>query len=50
MITDNSGTQISEPSPSNVENRNSSKEQTVLEQSSDELESIQIEDKARTYW
>jgi hypothetical protein len=44
MTTDISRTQIFEPSPSNVEKRNSSKDQTVLEKSSDELRSIQMED------
>jgi hypothetical protein len=49
MTTDNSRTQISEPSPSDVEKRNSSKDRTLLEKSVDELESIQMEDKSRTY-
>jgi hypothetical protein len=44
MTTDNSRTQISEPSPSNVEKRNSSKDQRVLEKSLDVLESIQMDD------
>jgi hypothetical protein len=43
MTTDNSRTQISEPSPSNVEKRNNSKDQTVLEKSVEELKSIQME-------
>jgi hypothetical protein len=43
MTMDNSRTEISEPGPSNVEKRNSSKDQTVLEKSVDELESIQME-------
>jgi hypothetical protein len=43
IITNNSRTQISEPSPRNVEKRNSRKDQTVLEKSVDELESIQME-------
>jgi hypothetical protein len=43
MTMDNSRTQISEPSQSNVEKRNSSQDQTVLEKSLDELESIQME-------
>jgi hypothetical protein len=47
MTTDNSTTQISEPSPSNVKKRNSSKDQTVLGKSLDELESIQMEDKVK---
>jgi hypothetical protein len=47
MTTDNIRTQISEPSRSNVENRNSSKDQTVLEKSLDELESIQMEDEVK---
>jgi hypothetical protein len=47
MITDNSRTQMSEPSPSNVEKRNSSKDQTELEKSLDELESIQMEDEIK---
>jgi hypothetical protein len=42
---DNSRTQISEPSPSSIEKRNSSKDQTVLEISLDE--SIQLEDKVK---
>jgi hypothetical protein len=49
MATDNSRTQISTPSPSNIEKRKSSKDQTVLEKSLDELEFIQIEDNSRTY-
>jgi hypothetical protein len=48
MTVDSSRTQISEPSPSNVEKRNSSKHWTVLEKSIDKLESIQM--KSRTYW
>jgi hypothetical protein len=47
MTTDNSRTEISEPSPSNIEKRNSSKNQTVLKKSLDELESIQMEDKVK---
>jgi hypothetical protein len=41
MTMNNSRTQISEQSPSNVEKRNSSKDQRVLEKSLDELKSIQ---------
>jgi hypothetical protein len=44
MTTDNRRTQISEPSPSNVEKRNSSKDQTVLEKSLDKLESFRVDD------
>jgi hypothetical protein len=44
MTMDNSRTEMSEPGPSNVEKRTSSKDQTVLEKSVDELESIQMED------
>jgi hypothetical protein len=44
VTTDNSRTQISEPNPNSVEKRNISKDQTVLEKSLDELESIQMED------
>jgi hypothetical protein len=47
MATDNSRTQISEPSPSNVEKRNSAEDQTVLEKSLYELESIQKEDEVK---
>jgi hypothetical protein len=47
MTTNNSRTLISEPSPNNVEKRNSSKEQTVLEKFLDELESIQTEDEVK---
>jgi hypothetical protein len=47
MTTDNSRTEIPERSPSNVEIRNSSKDQAVLEKSLDELESIQMEDKVK---
>jgi hypothetical protein len=42
MTTEYSRAQISEPSPSNIEKRKSSKDQTVLEKSADELESIQM--------
>lgn len=38
MITDNSRTQISEPSPNKIEQRNNSKDQIVLEKSLKELE------------
>jgi hypothetical protein len=44
MTTDNSRTQISEPSPKKCRERNSSKDQTVLEKSLDQLESVQTED------
>jgi hypothetical protein len=47
MTTDNSRTQISEPSPNNIEKRNSSKDQTLLEKSLDELETIQMEDEVK---
>jgi hypothetical protein len=47
MTTDNSRTLISEPSPNNIEKRNSSKDQTVLEKSLDESESIQMEDEVK---
>jgi hypothetical protein len=40
MIKDNSRAQISEPSSNKTEKRNSSKDQTVLEKSSDVFESI----------
>jgi hypothetical protein len=38
MTTDNSRTQIFHPRTNNVEKRNSSKDQTVLEKSLDEME------------
>jgi hypothetical protein len=47
MTTDNSRTQISEPSQSKVEKRNRSKDQIVLNKSLDELESIQMEDEVK---
>jgi hypothetical protein len=47
MTTDNSRIQISEPSPSNIEKRNSSNDQPVLEKSLDALESIQLEDEGK---
>jgi hypothetical protein len=47
MTTDNSKTEISEPSPSNVEKRNSWKGQTVSEKSLDELVSIQMENEVK---
>jgi hypothetical protein len=47
MITDHSRTQISELSSNRIEQRNSSKDQTVLEKSLDKLESIQMEDEVR---
>jgi hypothetical protein len=47
MTTDTSRTQISESGPNNVEKRNSSKDQTVLEKSLDELESIQMADEVK---
>jgi hypothetical protein len=46
MTTDNSRTLISEPSPNNVEKRNSSKDQPD-QTSLDELESIQMEDEVK---
>jgi hypothetical protein len=47
MAIDNSINEISEQCPSNVEKMNSSKDQTVLEKSLDELESIQVEDEVK---
>jgi hypothetical protein len=47
MTTERSRTQISEPSPNNLEKRNSSKDQRVSETSLDELESIQMEDEVK---
>lgn len=47
MTTDNSRAQISEPSPSNIEKRNSSKDQTVLEKFLDELEAFQMKDEVK---
>jgi hypothetical protein len=47
MITDNSRTQISEPSSIETEKRNSSKDQSVLAKSLDELEPIQMEDEVK---
>jgi hypothetical protein len=47
LTTDNSRTQISEPSRSTVERRISSEDQTVLEKSLDELESSQTEDEVK---
>jgi hypothetical protein len=47
MNTNNNGTQISEPSPSSVEKRNSSKHQRALKQSLDELELVQMEDEVK---
>jgi hypothetical protein len=47
MTMDNRRTQISETSPSNIEKRNSSKDQTVLQKSLDKLESIQMEDEVK---
>jgi hypothetical protein len=47
MITDNSKSQISEPSSNKTEKRNSSNDQTVLEKSLDELEYIQVEDEVK---
>jgi hypothetical protein len=47
MTMDNSRTQISEPSPSNIENRNSPKDQTVLQKSLDNLQSTQMEDEVK---
>jgi hypothetical protein len=44
MITGNSKIQISEPSSNKTEKRNSSKDQTVLEKSLDELEFIQMDE------
>jgi hypothetical protein len=44
---DNSKTEISQTSAKNVERRNSSKDQTVLVKSLDELESIQKEDEVK---
>jgi hypothetical protein len=47
MTMDNSRTEISEPSPSNVKKMNSSKDQIVLEKSVHKLESIQMEDEVK---
>jgi hypothetical protein len=47
MTTDNRRTEISEPGPSNIDERNSSMNQTVLEKALDELESIQMEEQAK---
>jgi transcription initiation factor TFIIIB Brf1 subunit/transcription initiation factor TFIIB len=47
MNTDNSRTQTSEPSSSDVEKRNSSKDQAVLEKFLDELESIPMKDEIK---
>jgi U3 small nucleolar RNA-associated protein 14 len=47
MTTNNSRTQISEPTPSDVEKRNNSKDQAVLEKSLDELEPIQTKDEVK---
>jgi hypothetical protein len=47
LTTDDSRTQIYEPSPSNVEKRNSSKDQTVLKKPLDQLESSQKEDEVK---
>jgi hypothetical protein len=47
ITTDNSGTQISEISPSNVEKKNNSKDQTVVEKALCELESIHMEDEVK---
>jgi hypothetical protein len=47
MITDNSRTQISEPSSNKTEKRNSSKDQTILEKSLEELASIEMEDEVK---
>jgi hypothetical protein len=47
MITDRSRTEISEPSSNKTEKRHGSKDQTLLEKSFDELESIQMEDEVK---
>jgi hypothetical protein len=47
MNTDNSRTQISEPSSNKTEKRNNSKDQTTLEKSLEGLESIQMEDEVK---
>jgi hypothetical protein len=47
MIMDNRRTQISEPSSNKTEKGSSSKEQTVIEKSLDELESIQTEEEIK---
>jgi U3 small nucleolar RNA-associated protein 14 len=47
MITDNSRIQISEQSPCNIEKRNISKDQIMLEKSLDELKSIQMEEEVK---
>jgi hypothetical protein len=48
MTIDNSKTEISETRAKNVEKRNSSKDQTGLEKSLGELESIQVEDEVKS--
>jgi hypothetical protein len=47
IITNNSKTQISEPNSNKTEERNSSKDQTVLEKSLDDLESNLMEDEVK---
>jgi hypothetical protein len=47
MTMDSSRTQIFEPKSNKTEKKNNSKDQTVLEKSLDELESIQMEDKVK---
>jgi hypothetical protein len=47
MNTDNSRTQICEPSSNKTEKRNNSKDQTALEKSLEGLESIQMEDEVK---
>jgi hypothetical protein len=46
-VMDNSRTQISELGSNKIEQRNISKDQTVLEKSLDKLESIQMEDEVK---
>jgi hypothetical protein len=47
MTTDKSRSKLPEPSQSNVEKWNSSKDQKVLEKSFDELEPIRMEDEVK---
>jgi hypothetical protein len=47
MITDNSKTQISEPISNKTEKMDSSKDQTVLEKTLEELQYIQMEDEVK---
>jgi hypothetical protein len=49
MITGNNMTEISEPNSNKIEKRNSSKDQTMLEKSLDELDPFRGRTKSRTY-